>query len=78
MAARAKLRRPAKKVPAAEPVDVDELTDALLRTIVEGFGDRPLTVQTLERAVAFVLLEAKQAALFGGGSTEMPKPRKRN
>lgn len=47
-----------------DPVGTEELKDALLQTIVERFGDRPIDWFTCEMAFAFALFEIKQAALF--------------
>jgi hypothetical protein len=49
-----------------EPTDVgvDELADAVLRMIVEKFGDRVLTWETVEQALSIVNFEVKQAAVF--------------
>jgi hypothetical protein len=55
-------RRP--KPPA--PVGVDELKAAILRMIVEKFGDRPLNWETVEAALREVNYEAKMPALCGG------------
>jgi hypothetical protein len=59
----AKLRKP-KQPP--KPVEVEELREAILRTIVEKFGDRPLSWETVEEALKAVNYEAKMASLRDG------------
>jgi hypothetical protein len=54
------------KPKAAEPVGSEELKDAILATIVEKFGDRALSWETVEHALSLVNFEVKQAAMFGG------------
>jgi hypothetical protein len=45
------------------PVSVDELTGAILRMIVEKFGNRPVTWETAAMALRVTALEIKQAAI---------------
>lgn len=42
----------------------EELKDAILAMIVDRFGERALTWQTVEHALALVNFEIKQAAMF--------------
>ena len=42
----------------------EELKDAILKMIVEKFGDRELDWETVDRALTLVGFEVKQAALF--------------
>jgi hypothetical protein len=44
---------------APRPIEVVELRDAILRTIVEKFGDRPLSWKTAEQALADASFEVK-------------------
>ena len=53
----------ARKPKASEPVEIEELKDAVLRLMVTEFGDRPLTWETVERALALAIFEVKQHAL---------------
>jgi hypothetical protein len=48
----------------AESVGSEELKDAMLQIIVEKFGDRALSVETIEHALSLVNFEIKQAAMF--------------
>jgi hypothetical protein len=48
----------------AAAVTVVELKDAILQAIVERFGDRALSWETVEHALSLVNFEIKQAALF--------------
>jgi hypothetical protein len=52
-----------------KPVGEDELADAVLRMMVDKFGDRQLDWETVERALKLVNFEVKQAAVFAP-----PKP----
>jgi hypothetical protein len=56
-------RRPKK--PESKPVEVEELKDAILQAIVDKFGDRPLSWETVEEALREVNIEAKMAHLRG-------------
>lgn len=49
---------------AAEEVGSEELKEAILKMIVERFGDRKITWETAERALSLAAFEIKQAALF--------------
>jgi hypothetical protein len=49
----------------SEPVDVEELKDAILRMIVREFGKRALDWKTAEMALALASFEIKMAALRG-------------
>jgi hypothetical protein len=51
--------------PPARPVEVEELKFAILEAIVEKFGDRPLSWETVEEALREVNFEVKMAALRG-------------
>jgi hypothetical protein len=56
-------RAAARKIEPDE-VGSEELKDAILQMIVERFGDRKLTWETVEMALNLVGFEVKQAALF--------------
>jgi hypothetical protein len=60
-----KPRRLAADLPA-EPVGVDERRLAVLQTIIERFDGRPLSWETIEKALSLVNFEAKQAFLARG------------
>lgn len=57
-AAMPKRRRP------PEPVEVDELKNAIMQMIVEKFGDRLLTWEVATQALSIAAFEIKQAAVF--------------
>jgi Holliday junction resolvasome RuvABC ATP-dependent DNA helicase subunit len=46
-----------------EPVGIDELQRAILRTIVREFDGRPLDVDTATQALALAAFELKMVAL---------------
>lgn len=56
--------RAAARAIGHDEVGADELKDAILHTIVERFGDRKLTWETVEMALSLVNFEVKQAAMF--------------
>ena len=58
---------PANRLPRSkpEPVGVDEMKDAILRMIVDKFGDRPLSWEDATMALSIAAFEIKQAALPG-------------
>jgi hypothetical protein len=58
-----------------EPVVVEELKNAILRTIVEQFDGRPLTWDICEQALAVAAFEIKQAALLAPGTLIRPDQR---
>ena len=45
-------------------VGSEELKDAILAMMVEKFGDRALSWETVEHALSLVNFEIKQAAMF--------------
>ncbi len=55
---------PGKRRRPPKPVEVDELKDAVLRMIVEKFGDRELTWEVATQALSIAAFEIKQAAVF--------------
>lgn len=59
LASRMPRRPPAKP----KPVERDELKTAILRMIVEKFGDRPLSWETVQEALREVNIEIKHATL---------------
>jgi hypothetical protein len=58
-----------RRHPAGGEVGVDELKDAILYMIVERFGDRRLTLETVEMALSLVGFEIKQAVVFAPSGT---------
>jgi hypothetical protein len=56
-----------------KPVGCDELREAILRMIVERFGDRELSWETAELALALAGFEIKQAALFAPAVGSHPR-----
>jgi hypothetical protein len=58
------VKRTRKSKAGSGKVGSEELKDAILAIIVEKFGDRALSVETVEHALALVNFEVKQAAMF--------------
>ena len=52
--------------PPTRPVEAEELKFAILEAIVEKFGDRPLSWETVEEALQEVNIEVKMMALRAG------------
>ena len=53
-----------------EPVDADEVREAVLQLLVDRFGDRPLTWEAATMSLALAAFEIKQVALFAPRGTE--------
>jgi hypothetical protein len=53
-----------KRTRKVEPVGSEELKDAILAMIVEKFGGRDLSWETVEHALSLVNFGIKQAAMF--------------
>lgn len=69
--------------PSRAAVDPDELADAILKLIVERFGDRLVTWEVVQEATTLVNERVKMAALRAAGqvrtsdpAADPPKPRR--